>query len=79
MICGHGPSAIPFDDPKRACILGETRPLKDEVDSLTGQVDALTDQASNLLQQLQIVKQSKSWKITEPLRFLRSKLFDLIN
>jgi hypothetical protein len=79
MICGHGPSTIPFDDPKRACILGETRPLKDEVDSLASQVNALTDQASDLLQQLQIIKQSKSWKITQPLRFLRIKLFDRVN
>jgi hypothetical protein len=78
MICGHGPFAIPFDDPKRACILGETRPLKNEVDSLTGQVNALTGQTSDLLQQLQIIKQSKSWKVTQPLRFLRSKIFDLV-
>jgi hypothetical protein len=59
--------------------LGETRPLKDEVDSLASQVNALTDQASDLLQQLQIIKQSKSWKITQPLRFLRIKLFDRVN
>ena len=63
MICGHGPSAIPFDDPQRNCILGETRPLTDEVDALR--------------QELQIIKQSTSWKITQPLRFLRRKLFDL--
>jgi hypothetical protein len=27
MICGHGPFAIAFDDPKRTCELGEVRPL----------------------------------------------------
>jgi hypothetical protein len=32
MICGHGPFAIPFDDPKRACELGEVRPLAAERD-----------------------------------------------
>jgi hypothetical protein len=100
MICGHGPSAIPFDDPKRTCILGETGPLQDEIDSLngvvnaltsevrsltgevgalTGQYNALTDEAEVLRRELQIIKQSNSWKITQPLRFLRRKLFDLIN
>ena len=53
--------------------------LTGQVESLTGQVNAMTDQTSNLLQQLRTIKQSKSWKITQPLRFLRSKLFDLVN
>jgi MoaA/NifB/PqqE/SkfB family radical SAM enzyme len=93
MICGHGPSAIPYDDPKRSCILGETRPLQDAIDTLTGEVDALTGEVRSLTDQfntlsaeaealrgeLQIIKQSNSWRITRPLRFLRRKLFDLVS
>ena len=63
MICGHGPSAIPFDDPKRTSILGETN----EVQSLTEEVDALR-------RELQAMKQSTSWKVTQPLRLLRRVL-----
>jgi hypothetical protein len=75
MICGHGPSVIPFDDPKRTCILGETRPLNNKIDSLNDEVDALTDEAKGLRRDLQITKQTKSWRITRPLRFLRRKFF----
>ena len=70
MICGHGPSAIPFDDPERTCILGETAPLTEEVRSLTDEADALR-------RELQAMKQSKSWQLTRPLRFFRWKFFDL--
>jgi hypothetical protein len=84
MICGHGPNAIPFDDPKRTCILGETPPLTNKVQSLTGAVNALTNQVSALAdearalrRELQAMRQSKSWQLTRPLRFLRWKFFDL--
>jgi hypothetical protein len=70
MICGHGPSAIPFDDPKRTSILGEVHSLTDEVHALTEEVDSLR-------LELLAMKQSKSWKVTQPMRFLRRKFFDL--
>ena len=75
MICGHGPSAIPFDDPKRSCILGETRPLKDEIENLTNRYNTLRDEAENTRRELQIIKQSASWKITRPLRSLKKNIF----
>jgi hypothetical protein len=41
MICGHGPFAIAFDDPKRTCELGEVRPLAAERDQYKVQRDRL--------------------------------------
>lgn len=58
-------------------LVGEVSALTDEVYSLTGAVEVLTGEAGALRRELQIIKQSNSWRITQPLRILRRKLFDL--
>jgi len=81
MICGHGPFAIAFDDPKRTCELGEVRPLAAERDRLLAERDRSVAESERLRTELATVMRecdtmlrSKSWRITRPLRFLRQTL-----
>ena len=94
MICGHGPFAIAFDEPKRVCELGEVRPMAAERDRYKGERDRLLSELNQSLaerdcsraeseqlrtelatirREFDAVLRSKSWRITQPLRFLRWK------
>jgi hypothetical protein len=60
MICGHGPFAIAFDDPKRTCELGEVRSLalerdryKFERDRLSAELDRSRAEYNRLLAELE--------------------------
>ena len=88
MICGHGPFAIAFDDPKRTCELGEVRPLAAERDRLLAELDQLRaernrcigeseqlrTELATVMRECDTMLRSKSWRITRPLRFLRRTL-----
>jgi hypothetical protein len=88
MICGHGPFAIAYDDPKRTCELGEIRPLaaaRDEAvaardaaiaerDGAVSGRDRAFAEIAQLRADLEAVLRSKSWRITRPLRALRRRL-----
>lgn len=89
MICGHGPFAIAFDDPKRTCELGEIRPLAAERDRAiverdgalaaardrsAAERDGFMAECDRLRAELDAMRRSKSWRMTLPLRLLRGKL-----
>jgi hypothetical protein len=88
MICGHGPFAIAYDDPKRTCELGEVRALAAEREEAVAARDgALAErdraaaergrsmaEAAQLRADLEMMHGSRSWRITRPLRALRRRL-----
>jgi hypothetical protein len=71
MICGHGPFAIAYDDPKRTCELGEIRPMAAARDRAAAERDRSLAEAAQLRAELDLMRRSKSWRITRPLRALR--------
>jgi len=74
MICGHGPTAIPYDDPKRTCVLGEIRPL-DEVETLRRKlagIQPLADGAEILRRKLAEIQ-----PLADEAKTLRQKLTEI--
>jgi hypothetical protein len=70
MICGHGPFAIAFDDPKRTCELGEVRPLAAERDRYKVERDHCKAERDRTLAELDrsIAERERSRAETDNLR-----------